>query len=107
MASSHRPRVIRCAGVKVRATDVGASARHQPLLPQKSDGVLDAISERRRGELELALRFAGPEHILAGSDYPHQIGSPESMLRSIRSLGLSGGQEAKILGDNAYGLLRL
>jgi aminocarboxymuconate-semialdehyde decarboxylase len=57
--------------------------------------------------LQLALRFAGPDHILAGSDYPHQIGSPRSMLESIRSLGLSGASEALILGGNARRLLGL
>ena len=57
--------------------------------------------------LQLALRFAGPEHILAGSDYPHQIGSPRSMLESIRSLNLSGASEAMILGGNAGRLLGL
>jgi aminocarboxymuconate-semialdehyde decarboxylase len=57
--------------------------------------------------LQLALRFAGPDHILAGSDYPHQIGSPRAMLESIRSLGLSGASEALILGGNARRLLGL
>ena len=57
--------------------------------------------------LQLALRFAGPDHLLAGSDYPHQIGSPRAMLESIRSLGLSGASEALILGGNAGRLLGL
>jgi len=57
--------------------------------------------------LKLAVRFAGPDHILAGSDYPHQIGSPRSMLESIRSLGLPGADEAMILGTNARRLLGL
>ena len=57
--------------------------------------------------LQLALRFAGPDHILAGSDYPHQIGSPRSMFESIRSLKLSGANEAMILGTNARRLLDL
>jgi aminocarboxymuconate-semialdehyde decarboxylase len=57
--------------------------------------------------LQLALRFAGPDRILAGSDYPHQIGSPPAMLHSIRSLALPAGDEANILGGNARRLLRL
>ena len=36
--------------------------------------------------LKLAIDFAGVEHILAGSDYPHQIGSIPEMLASLRSL---------------------
>jgi aminocarboxymuconate-semialdehyde decarboxylase len=55
--------------------------------------------------LRLAIAFAGVDQILAGSDYPHQIGSIPRMLSSIRSLGLSPGDEAKILGGNAAGLL--
>jgi aminocarboxymuconate-semialdehyde decarboxylase len=55
--------------------------------------------------LRLAIDFAGADHILAGSDYPHQIGSIPKMLTSIRSLGLPADDEAKILGGNAAGLL--
>ena len=51
--------------------------------------------------LRLAIAFAGVDQILAGSDYPHQIGSIPRMLSSIRSLGLPPGDEAKILGRNA------
>ena len=57
--------------------------------------------------LKLAISFAGVDHILAGSDYPHQIGSIPSMLTAIRGLGLSDADTAAILGGNAarvYGL---
>lgn len=57
--------------------------------------------------LRLALQFAGSEHILAGSDYPHQIGSPQAMLASIRALALPAAEEAAILGGNAGRLLHL
>ena len=57
--------------------------------------------------LELAISFAGADHILAGSDYPHQIGSLPLMLDSIRKLNLSERDRAAILGNNAARLLKL
>src|SRR5204863_6174415 len=55
--------------------------------------------------LRLAIEFAGVDHILAGSDYPHQIGSIPKMLESIRGLDLPDGDEAAIFGGNAARLL--
>ena len=55
--------------------------------------------------LRLAIEFAGVDRILAGSDYPHMIGSLEKMRASIAALGLSADDEAAILGGNAARLL--
>lgn len=55
--------------------------------------------------LRLAIDFAGIDHIVAGSDYPHMIGSVDRMLESIRGLGLPADAEAAILGGNAARLL--
>jgi aminocarboxymuconate-semialdehyde decarboxylase len=57
--------------------------------------------------IELAIAFAGVEHILAGSDYPHQIGSIPKMLESINALNLPDSSKAAILGGNAATLLGL
>ena len=64
----------------------------------------DAVNFDPRA-LELALAFAGADHILAGSDYPHQIGSLPRMLEAIRSLAISEQEKAAILGGNASRLL--
>jgi aminocarboxymuconate-semialdehyde decarboxylase len=57
--------------------------------------------------LELAIDFAGVDRILAGSDYPHQIGSIPRMLQSLNALPLSSEDRANILGGNAASLLGL
>ena len=55
--------------------------------------------------LQLAIAFAGPERILAGSDYPHMIGSLRKMKESIAALDVPEEQRAAILGGNAAQLL--
>jgi len=57
--------------------------------------------------LQLAIDFAGADHLVAGSDYPHQIGSLEKMIDSIEKLNISSKEKAGIFGENAAGLLRL
>ena len=57
--------------------------------------------------IELAIAFAGVDHIMAGSDYPHQIGSIPRMLETIRGLDLSDQDKAAIFGGNAARLLKL
>src|SRR5579863_1820548 len=49
------------------------------------------------GALQLAIAFAGSGHILAGSDYPHQIGSIPAMLHAIRGLPIAAREQADIL----------
>jgi aminocarboxymuconate-semialdehyde decarboxylase len=58
-----------------------------------------------QGALKLAIEFAGADHIIAGSDYPHQIGSIPSMLEAIAKLPVTEEQRAGIYGGNAAKLL--
>jgi aminocarboxymuconate-semialdehyde decarboxylase len=59
------------------------------------------------GALQLAIDFAGADHLVAGSDYPHQIGSLKQMIASIEKLDLPEEQKAGIRSENAAGLLGL
>ncbi|HKE21875.1 MAG TPA: amidohydrolase family protein [Bryobacteraceae bacterium] len=66
----------------------------------------DTVNFDRRA-VELAIAFAGPDHILAGSDYPHQIGSVPKMLETVKGLRVSEMEKVGIAGGNAAGLLGL
>jgi aminocarboxymuconate-semialdehyde decarboxylase len=57
--------------------------------------------------LKMAMGFAGVDHILAGSDYPHQIGSIPKMIGSIQGLEISEAERAAIFSGNAARLLGL
>lgn len=57
--------------------------------------------------LRLAVDFAGADHLVAGSDYPHQIGSLAKMKSSIEELNISDQEKAAISSGNATHLLGL
>jgi aminocarboxymuconate-semialdehyde decarboxylase len=57
------------------------------------------------GALGLAIWFAGPDRVLAGSDYPHQIGSIERMKASLERLPVTPAEREAIAGRNAERLL--
>lgn len=60
-----------------------------------------------QGALRLAIEFAGADRILAGSDYPHKIGSIPSMLDAVAQLPVTEAERAGIYGGNAARLLGL
>jgi aminocarboxymuconate-semialdehyde decarboxylase len=60
-----------------------------------------------QGALKLAIDFAGADHILAGSDYPHQIGSIPLMLDAIDTLPVTDDERDAIRWGNAARLLGL
>ena len=57
--------------------------------------------------LQFAIEFAGVDHLLAGSDFPHQIGSLEKMVSSIEALDISKEDKEKISSVNAASLLNI
>ena len=57
--------------------------------------------------VRLAVDFAGADHVLAASDYPHQIGSIAKMKSSLAELRVSEDERKKIMGENARKLYRL
>ena len=57
--------------------------------------------------VRLAVDFAGADHVLAASDYPHQIGSIPKMKSSLAALDVSETERQKILGGNAKRLYKL
>ena len=59
-----------------------------------------------QGPLKLAIDFAGADRIVAGSDYPHMIGSIPLMLEAVNALPITAEQKAGILGGNAEKLLK-
>jgi aminocarboxymuconate-semialdehyde decarboxylase len=64
----------------------------------------DTVNFDRRA-LALAIEFAGARQVLAGSDYPHLIGSITGMLDSIRGLAIPHLEKEAILGGNAADLV--
>ena len=56
--------------------------------------------------LRFAADFAGANQLLAGSDYPHQIGSIPLMTESIVSSGFSRTEQEQVLGGNAQRVYR-
>ena len=57
--------------------------------------------------LQLAVDFAGADHLVAGSDYPHQIGSLKQMISSIDNLNISEKDKDNIYGKTAAKLLNI
>jgi len=56
--------------------------------------------QTRTPHRRIAIDFAGLDHIVAGSDYPHQIGSIPKMIETV-------GPNADIYAANARRLLKL
>jgi len=85
--------------------DCRANIEREPSTYLK-DFYFDTVNFNQ-GALKLAIDFAGADHVLAGSDYPHQIGSIPSMLDAIAKLPITNDQREQIRWKNAARLLGL
>jgi len=121
------------AGVPERYPKIKWALTHMggalPYLAERCDRGYDAFADCRRhiakppseyfkqfyydtvnfnpDAIEFAVKFAGADHIIAGSDYPHQVGSIPKMLSSLATIDVSEPDRAGILGGNAAKLLNL
>lgn len=57
--------------------------------------------------LASSLAFWGPEKLVLGSDYPHQIGYLDKCVNKVRELKIEDEKKKMILGGNAAKLLKL
>ena len=83
-----------------------ANLEHHPTVYLKNQFYYDTVNFDVDA-LNFAVGFAGADRILAGSDYPHQIGSIPKMIESINAMDLSEEDRDAILGENAVRLLGL
>jgi predicted TIM-barrel fold metal-dependent hydrolase len=67
--------------------------------------VAEPLCPRQVQDEALTMATVGEIQILAGSDYPHKIGSIKLMLEAIRALPISDDDKAGALGGNAAKLL--
>jgi aminocarboxymuconate-semialdehyde decarboxylase len=58
-----------------------------------------------RDALMCAIAFAGADHVVAGSDYPHQIGSIQKMIEAIGGLPVGEADKAAIFGGTMARLI--
>ena len=56
--------------------------------------------------LRMAMGYLGADHLVFGSDYPHEVGSVAKALGAVRGLDLAPVDQAAILGRTAQTLLR-
>lgn len=57
--------------------------------------------------LQFAMQFAGANHVLLGSDYPHQIGDMQKAVQVIENLPITEDVRQQVLGRNAARLLKI
>jgi aminocarboxymuconate-semialdehyde decarboxylase len=86
--------------------EVRVNIEERPSFYFKRNCYYDTVAFEPRA-LQFALEFAGPEHVLLGSDYPHQIGDMEKAVKVIENLPISEEIREKVIGANAVKLLKI
>ena len=86
--------------------EVRQNITHKPSFYFKRNCYYDTVAFEPAA-LAFAIGFAGADHVLLGSDYPHQIGDMEKAVKVIEHLPLAGAERQAVLGGNAARLLRL
>ena len=84
--------------------EVRKNLAHHPSFYFKRNCYYDTVAFDPEA-IRLALTFAGADHIVLGSDYPHQIGDMEKAVRVVASLPVDGGAREQIFGSTAALLL--
>jgi aminocarboxymuconate-semialdehyde decarboxylase len=86
--------------------EVRVNIKERPSFYFKRNCYYDTVAFEPRA-LQFALEFAGPEHVMLGSDYPHQIGDMAKAVKVIENLPISAEIREKVVGANAVSLLKL
>lgn len=86
--------------------EVRANIAHPPSFYFKRNCYYDTVAFDPAA-LMFAIGFAGADHVLLGSDYPHQIGDMEKAVQVIERLPLGEAERQSVLGGNAARLLKL
>lgn len=86
--------------------EVRKNLSHKPSFYFKRNCYYDTVAFEPNA-LQFAIQFAGADHVMLGSDYPHQIGDMEKAVKVIENLPIAADTRAAILGGNARRLLKL
>lgn len=86
--------------------EVRKNLQHKPSFYFKRNCYYDTVAFEPRA-LQFAIDFAGADHVMLGSDYPHQIGDMDKAVKVVAGLPISPEAGAAVLGGNAARLLKL
>ena len=86
--------------------EVRENISHKPSFYFKRNCYYDTVAFDPN-VLQFTINFAGADHVLLGSDYPHQIGDMDKAVKVIEALSISDQAREAVLGGNAARLLKL